>query len=78
MKTHNLKKASVHILSRNTSSYSISSLTLDVPVHNLLVVEVLQPLQHLLGVEGDHPLVPLQRAPLGPEQGGEGAAGDLF
>ncbi len=53
------------------------SLTLDVPVHDLLVVEVLQPLQHLLGVEGDHALVALQRAPLGAEERGEGAAGDL-
>ncbi len=46
-------------------------------MHDLLVVQVLQPLQHLLGVEGDHALVALQRAPLGAEERGQRAAGDL-
>ena len=37
-------------------------------MHDLLVVEVLEPLQHLFRVVGDGPLVALQRTPLGLQQ----------
>lgn len=41
---------------------------LDVSVCYLVVVQVLEPLQDLPGVEADGGLVVLQRAPLGAEQ----------
>ena len=47
-------------------------------MNNFLVVKVLQSLENLLGVVGDRPLVPLQRSPLGPQEGAERASGHLF
>ena len=43
---------------------------LDVPVDNLLVVEILETLQDLLSVVGNRALVLLERPPLGAEEGG--------
>ena len=48
-----------------------------VPVHDLLVVEVLEPLQHLLRVVCDGPLVALQGSPLGLQQLLQGTSRDL-
>jgi hypothetical protein len=47
-------------------------------VDNLLIVEILKPLQDLLGVVGDGALVLLEWTPLGAKEGREGAARNLL
>lgn len=44
---------------------------LDVPVHDVVIVEVAEPVEDLAGVEDDGGLVVLQGTPLGAQQGRE-------